>query len=273
MFKAFFDEAGDNEIGDFLMGGWLARFDEWERFTEAWDKELKFSPSIKYFNHNEAMGRKDEFEGWTESERDAKMMSLAGVIARYDLIGLIGHVKIPELAALFQNSIIPKRRLRSIVTYTEPYHHACQCVVAVTLGYQVVKVGNVTDRVDFIFDEGVPFLDDIVANYPRLKNVLPPEAVKIAGTIVAENDKNVVALQAADFLAGQKLLELRLKTEPPPLLLWDDKVEKMFSCVRKELQSIPATISKLNVIWASKQIDKVHERKRRKEEYERKKKR
>jgi hypothetical protein len=40
MLKAFFDEAGDNDIGDFLMGGWLARFDEWEKFTEAWDKEL-----------------------------------------------------------------------------------------------------------------------------------------------------------------------------------------------------------------------------------------
>jgi hypothetical protein len=122
MMKAFFDEASDN-TDDFLMGGWLASFDEWETFSEAWARELKFSPSIGYFNHNEALGLKDEFKGWSESDRDAKMMALAGVIARHNLIGLVGGIKIPQLASLFKNSVAPKRQLRSIIKFTEPYHH------------------------------------------------------------------------------------------------------------------------------------------------------
>lgn len=40
MFKAFFDEASDN-TQDFLMAGWLARFDEWEKFSNAWDWNLR----------------------------------------------------------------------------------------------------------------------------------------------------------------------------------------------------------------------------------------
>jgi len=270
MFKAFFDEASDN-TDDFLMGGWLARFDEWEKFSEAWDKELKFAPSINYFNHNEATGNKDEFEGWSDSDRDGKMEALANVLARYDLVGLVGRIEIPELSALFENSILPKRKLRSIVKFTEPYHHACQCVVAGTLGYQILKARNLIDRVDFIFDDGVPFLDDIIGNYPRLKNVLPPEDVKIAGTIVPENDKQVVALQAADLLVGQKLLELRLKTKPKPLMFIENKIEPTFSCQGPALSTIPISISKLNVAWATKQLGDIQDRKRRKSEYERKK--
>ncbi|MGB6961760.1 MAG: hypothetical protein WBF01_15260 [Candidatus Acidiferrum sp.] len=271
MLRAFFDEASDN-TNDFLMAGWLADFEEWEKFSDAWGTELKFSPSINYFNHNEAQGRKDEFEGWSESARDDKMMALAGVIARHNLTGMVGEIKIPQLTSLFAHSIVPKRTLRSIVKFTEPYHHACQCVVAVTLGHQVERAKNLTDRVDFIFDEGVPFLDDIVANYPRLKEVLPPKAVAIAGTIIRGNDKHITALQAADFLAGQELLQLRIGTKPKPLSVMDNGRINKFSCHGEALKTIPQSVSKLNVIWATKQLDKIQERKKKKDAWENKEK-
>jgi hypothetical protein len=270
MMKAFFDEASDN-TDDFLMGGWLASFDEWEAFSEAWDRELKFSPRIGYFNHNEALGLKDEFKGWSESDRDSKMMALARVIARYNLIGLVGNINIPRLNSLFSHSVASRRQLRTIVKFTEPYHHACQCVVAVTLGYQVVKAKNLTDQVDFVFDEGVKYLADIIGNYPRLKSVLPADAQTIAGTIIPGNDRKIVALQAADFLAGQELLESRIKTKPRPLALIDDGRINRFSCHGQALRTIPNSISKINVIWATKQLEKIQERKRRKIEYENKK--
>jgi hypothetical protein len=271
MMRAFFDEASDN-TDDFLMGGWLASFEEWEKFSEVWATELKFPPSISYFNHNEALGRKGEFKGWSESARDDKMLALAGVIARHNLIGLVGGIKIPQLASLFGSSVIPRRKLRSIIKFTEPYHHVCQCVVAVTLGYQVLEAKNLTDHVDFIFDEGVSYLADIIGNYPRLKAILPSEAKAIAGTIVSGNDKQIVALQAADFLVGQKLLQLRIEKKPKPLVVFDDGRIKEFPCYAKPLETIPQSISKLNVVWSTKQLEKVQERKRRKVEYESKKK-
>jgi hypothetical protein len=272
MLKAFFDETSDN-TQDFVMAGWLARFDEWESFSTAWAKELQFSPSVEYFNHNDAMGKKCQFKGWSDEDRDSKMMALAGVIARYNLIGLVGKINISQLDALFSHSVAPRRQLRTVIKFTEPYHHACQCVVAVTLGYQVVKAKNLTDQVDFVFDEGVRYLEDIVGHYPRLKAVLPAEAKKIAGTIVPGNDKQIVALQAADFLAGQELLESRLKTKPKPLALIDDGRINRFSCHGEALKTIPGSISKLNIMWSTKQLEKVQEKKKRKAEYEGKKKR
>lgn len=253
--RAFFDEADNGE--DFLMGGWIAPFQEWEKFSDAWARELTFSPGIQYFNHNEAMGLKDEFRGWTEAKRDEKMMALAGVIARYNLTGLVGGIKISQVESLFQNSALPKKTLRSVVKFTEPYHIVCQCVVAMTLGYQVVIAKNFTDQVDFIFDEGVPYLDDIIGNYPKLKRVLPAKAQAIAGTIISGNDKKIVALQASDFLSGQKLLQLRVKTQPEPLAVFDDGRIKEFPCYSQPLETIPHSVSKLNVAWATKRLTKI----------------
>jgi hypothetical protein len=271
MLRAFFDEASDN-TNDFLMGGWLASFEEWEKFSDAWDTELKFPPSINYFNHNEALGLKDEFEGWNEAARDEKMMALAGVIARHDLTGLIGEIKIPQLHALFAHSIVPKRTLRSIVKFTEPYHFACQCAVSVTLGHQVERVKNLTDRVDFIFDEGVPFLADIIGNYPRLKEILPPKAVAIAGTIISGNDRHITALQAADFLAGQELLKLRIGMIPRPLSIMGLERINKFSCHGEAAEKIiPRAVSKLNVIWATKRLVKIQDGKKRKDAWKNKK--
>jgi hypothetical protein len=142
----------------------------------------------------------------------------------------------------------------------------------VTLGYQVLKAKNLADQVDFIFDEGVRYLADIIGNYPRLKAVLPAEAKKIAGTIVAGNDKQNVALQAADFLAGQELLELRIKTKPKPLALIDDGRINRFSCHGEALKTIPSSITKLNIIWATKRLEEIQRRKKRKIEYENQKK-
>jgi hypothetical protein len=269
MLKAFFDETSD-KTQDFLVAGWLARFDEWENFSTAWDAELKFAPRIEYFNHNEAMGNKDQFKGWSDSDRDSKMMALAGVLARYNLTGLVGKIDIPKINALFSGSIAPKKQLRKVVVFTEPYHYACQCVIAVTLGHQIETAKNLTDPVDFIFDEGVRFLTDIVANYPRLKACLPPQAAKIAGTIVPGNDKQIAALQAADFLAGQELLEARIKTRPKPLSIMDNGRVRRFSCHGEAQKTIPITISKLNVVWATKRLEKIQEDKKRKIEYEKK---
>jgi len=271
MLKAFFDEASD-DTNDFLMAGWLARFDEWESFSTAWEKELKFNPAIEYFNHNEAMGNKCQFKGWSDVDRDSKMMALAGVIARYNLVGLVGRIDIPQLDSLFSRSIAPRRQLRSVIKFTEPYHHACQCVVAVTLGYQILKAKNLADQVDFIFDEGVRYLADIIGNYPRLKAILPAEARKIAGTIIPGNDRQIVALQAADLLAGQELLKLRIKTEPKPLAVIDGGRINRFSCHGKGLERIPSSISKLNVIWAAKRLLKVQDDKGRRKEHENKEK-
>lgn len=269
MLKVFFDETTDN-VDDFFLAGWLAASEEWEHFSAAWDKELKAPPSIAYFNHNDALGKKCEFEGWSDGVRDAKMRSLAGVISRYNLTGLVGHINIPKLNSLFAHSAMSRRQLRAIIRFTEPYHHAGQCVVSMTLGYQIVMAKNPATTVDFIFDQGVRYLDDIIENYPRLLSCLPEQARKIAGTIMPGDDRKISPLQASDFLAGQELLKLRTKTVPPPLQTMDNGRVHRFSCDSLAGESIRSSVSKLNVLWATKQLITIQDKKKRKSEWEEK---
>jgi len=241
----------------FLMGAWKARADEWEQFSDAWDRELRSGKSIAYFKNHEAMGLDKEFRGWKEEDRDAKVLAMANVISKYELTGFVGGVHLPNFNSIFEGSIVPRKTLRSIVTFTEPYHWACNCVISGILGYQLEIEKNSTEQMDFVFDDGVTALDDCIANYPKLLGVLPPKVKAIAGTIIPGNDKTIVALQAADLLAGQMLQEIRENgVRHPPIELMRKKRHIMtFNC----LQSRPdiKNLSLINVAWATKKLDKI----------------
>jgi hypothetical protein len=255
-FTAFFDEASDdNRV--FLMAGWLGSSAEWKKFSDAWDSELGRPPSIKYFKHNEAIGLKDQFADWLEKDRDEKLLSLARIVVAHEITGFIGGVALPRFRSFFSHSVMSRRTLRSIVTFTEPYHFCCNGVIAQTLGHQVEVERNVTDSVGFIFDEGVPFLKDCISNYPALKKVLPQKATAIAGTIAPGNDRKISALQAADMLAGQALLNIRTKTKPAALDLMRARKIFMFNCLPPDPRSIPKAVNLLNVAWSTKQLNKI----------------
>jgi hypothetical protein len=259
MLRAFFDESTD-DAKVFLMAGWLGSVEVWERFSAAWASELSGNPSISYFKHNEAISLKGKFGSWSEKERDTKLLSLAQVIARYELTGFIGGVSLHRFKSFFSGSIIPRKVLRSIVTFTEPYHFCCNCVIAQTLGHQIETVKNPVDTVDFIFDDGVPFLDDCITNYAELKKVLPEKAQMIAGTVKQGNDRDIVALQAADMLAGQALLNLRIGKKPAPLDAMRTRTIFLFHCLPNDPESIPRSISIANVVWSTKLLDRAKQK-------------
>jgi len=121
---------------------------------------------------------------------------------------------------------------------------------------------NVTDPVGFIFDEGVPFLKDCISNYPALKKVLPKKTEAIAGTIAPANDRKMAPLQAADMLAGQALLNIRTKTKPAALDVMRARKIFMFNCLPPDPRSIPRAVNLLNVVWSTKQLNKIVRNKR-----------
>jgi hypothetical protein len=255
MFRAYFDETSD-DVNSFLMAGWLADVAEWGKFAQAWTIELEAAPSIQYFKHNEAFGLKGEFAGWPEAKRDEKILSLAEVIARHDVTGIIGAISLPEFNTLFSESILPKTALRGIITFTEPYHFASNTIIAGTLGIQVMDAKNLTDQVDFVFDEGVKFLADSAEFFPQTLSKLPPESHALLGTVSTANDKAVPELQAADLLAGQALKGLRDGEKSAVHTPLGRKRIKVFNCLPVYPESIPSTVRMLNLAWATMRLDK-----------------
>jgi hypothetical protein len=133
------------------------------------------------------------------------------------------------------------------------------------LGHQVEVAKNLRDKVDFVFDRGVSYLDDCIANYPKLIAVLPQAAQKIAGTVVPEDDKDVVALQAADLLVGQMAAEIKHNGKRPAALemLRKAKDIRIFNCLPEKPNL--KNLSLINVAWSTMQLDKIKKGKGRNE--------
>jgi Protein of unknown function (DUF3800) len=269
--KVFVDESYDQQK-IFLMCAWMARAEEWELFSDAWDRELRADKPIEYFKNHEAAILDEQFRGWKEAERDAKVLALAKIIAKYELTGFIGGIHLPNFNSIFAGSIVPKKVLRSIVTFTEPYHWGCQCIISGVLGYQDLVAKNHSEQVDFVFDNGVKALDDCIANYPKLLAVLPPTAQAIAGTVIPGDDKKIAALQAADLLAGQMLQEIReggVRHAPVEVMRKSREIN-YFKCLDRKPDL--KNLSLINVVWATKHLEKIKKRSGEKSENKRKRK-
>jgi len=135
------------------------------------------------------------------------MSLLTDVICRHEMYGAIAGLDIQTHDAAFY-STVPRKQLRSVIKPISPYHSCLLSASALVLQVQVDS-GNTQNRVDLVFDETSGLLGECVEVYKRLKEHFPEDKRKIAGTITEANDKDVVALQAADFLAGQRVVSDR----------------------------------------------------------------
>ncbi|MGB8907603.1 MAG: hypothetical protein WCC84_02515 [Candidatus Cybelea sp.] len=68
------------------MAGYVASVESWADFSDRWAEALAEPPAISYLHTTDAMALKKDFKGWTEEERDAKLVRLIDVINDTDII-------------------------------------------------------------------------------------------------------------------------------------------------------------------------------------------
>lgn len=206
MFRGFFDECNRNpEDIRFIMAGWTATVEEWERFSDAWEKCRLSEPSIEYFKTYEANGLSGEFYKFSSTDRDAKVLALSHVIAAHGLRGYI---------ALVEHSLLANRpeKLRKFMgsrTYDWAFIAIVQSVLADFLDRRQ------TEKIDFIFDK-CGELRACIESYEQQKaEEFSPSIRDIAGEVIPGDDKELAGLQAADLLAGEHSSYLRTNTKSP----------------------------------------------------------
>lgn len=208
--KAYFDESFDDQV--FLMCGWVGAPDEWDRFAICWDDILKSTPRIEYFKHYEATSFERQFEGWSETDRDAKLAALAEVVNKHDLYPVVGYC-VSQLK--FQKDLLSRRKAPLKVVHKtagtiHPYRWCFSGVIARTLHEEIDC--NRTGPVDFVFDGNGLFDECLKEFIEHHKPRLPDEMRSLVGTVTMEPDeRTVLPLQASDMLAGQVLYKQRGK--------------------------------------------------------------
>ncbi len=257
MFRSFVDETGnDPSEPAFCFTGWVARLDEWERFSDAWERQLRRKPAIDYFKHHEAKSRTKQFEGWSVAECDRKILSLARIITKFDIkYGVSTGIRNDVVRNLMKSAIPDIRTVRTILHVSRAYDWAFHSIVSMVLQLQV-EFGE-TETVDFVFHEGDAAFDDCQRTYDVIKKMLPPAVSKIAGSVCTGNDKALMPLQAADLLAGASTANLRGQMTGNAYRVLHRKKQIFFSPITKRQTPFPSVdeiISVLNVVWSMKMM-------------------
>jgi hypothetical protein len=209
MLQAFIDDSA-SESGDkrLFLAGYVNTAERWALFSDAWDRELRSHPAINHFHMVEAWNLSGEFRGWSEEERNKKLLKLAALVGAYRPWSIECSVSRDE----YWNIIRP------VAPYGlgNPYL-ACFQGVIFSLARLHHSMGA-SVPVDFIFDEQGALGADAVLFWEHMKTIpLPDGAVVLGSTPIFRDDKKILPLQAADFLAWHVRREREKRPNDPAL--------------------------------------------------------
>ena len=186
------DSASDSGDQRLYFAGYINSAHNWRLFTDAWDDELKSTPSISYLKMVEASNRRGEFRGWKEEDINNKLKGFARVIRHFQPISF----EFSASRKAFSDLLAP----HSPRNLSDPYF-ACNFGIVSMLSRYYANAGSKIP-IEFIFDQqdGVDasvdlFFEEMAQNLPKRARHL------IHNKPLFRNDKAVKPLQAADMLA------------------------------------------------------------------------
>ncbi|MFC3077811.1 DUF3800 domain-containing protein [Phenylobacterium terrae] len=191
MLIAFIDDSiGRQSDQRLFLAGYLTRDDIWAAFTLEWQAQLARAPAIEQFHMVEAQGLRGPFQGWSVEARDAKVMSLARLIARYPLFSFQFSVSMTEHKQYFGDSVP--------YGLSKPYN-VCAQALASGLARCLYQQGF-REPIEFVFDtqEGADI--DLTVLWPWIRRSSPGPWRELLGTPRFADDRHALPLQAADML-------------------------------------------------------------------------
>lgn len=196
MLKAYFDDSGSHDQADFyVVAGYVASVEQWIRFESEWRSVLAASPSLEYFKGWEAHRRAKQFDGLTSAESANKVRQLADVIVRNVAYEVSVAVPRPEYERFVSSLITTRQERKYRVPYVFCYEH-----IVIMLGAVLpllMAVGKDT-KLDVVLDQqnGVAGITTDLHGMFRQSSVF-----RAFGTLSFADDKDVLPLQASDFIA------------------------------------------------------------------------
>jgi hypothetical protein len=212
-FQAWFDDSGTKGTGRVMViSGIFGTADLCAAVADDWNRALE-SPRyrhIRYFKMDDACGFDEEFIGLDADMRDAKVLEMAKVIDRPDLL------EIPMMVDLqaFERAGTNWKHIKGHHSMKQPYVQLC--IAAITTAITEAVARGCTEPVEIVFDEQNIFKAEILNSYIEFREderKNSPERFACMPSIPGfRDDRDFVLLQAADLLAG----EARLTSENSP---------------------------------------------------------
>jgi hypothetical protein len=220
MLQAYVDDSNMGQGTVSVLGGWVARAEQWAKFSDDWQSILDMKPAVPYFKWSHARGLGGEFKGISEPMRDEKIRLLAATIAEHKLLGVASAM--PN--ALYQEAF--RLNIDPVIRY--PYFISFYGLVVQLAEYLASQ--GIKEKIDFIFDIQPGQMQPVLAAWERLTEQAPENVRAILGDPPSfKSDIGLPPLQAADMSAGwlRECAEDKMNgapDQPPP---WGDKANQV----------------------------------------------
>jgi hypothetical protein len=194
MLRAYIDDSHMGQPPLYTLGGWVAPASTWEPFSNAWRDILWMKPRIEYFKFDEALSLDGQFHGITEASRNEKLRLMINLIEETNLLGLVSMIPHHIFDRLFGRN--PSRYVRN------PYILSFFGIIARLARH--MSLSGEADKVEFVFDYQPHSIKQVLEGWQEFKDCAPAKFRKFITEHPPQflDDKNVVALQAADLHAG-----------------------------------------------------------------------
>lgn len=200
MLQAYIDDSGwDGKSPVFVLAGYVSTPDRWQTFSDELQavlaqQEPRSLPVFKMKNAIQLKNRKSPFYGWSEKERDERLIEFTKVIKRNVMHGIVSVIPIEPYKRIMKGKFNPEALDR-------PYFLSFFGVMTALI--HLTKHLKLADRIDFIFDTQENESKIILRQeYERFLSAAPPELRGLAGDFPKfEKDENALPLQAADMVA------------------------------------------------------------------------
>jgi uncharacterized protein DUF3800 len=218
-FQALFDDSGAKGQGRWMtMAGVFADTDLLASIADEWDRHLRASDPgrIAYFKMDEACQLRGAFADWNAPNRDLKVLQMAKLIDRPDLLEISARVDLTAYKRVSQRWDFVQPQPGNKVKFhamDQPYIMLFHYVL-VTATTEAVNRGA-TSPIEIVYDEQSLLRRTLVAGYDELRDLereFPERQAVMPVQPWFRDDSDFVMLQAADLLAG----ELRLASEDYP---------------------------------------------------------
>lgn len=224
MFAGYFDESGlDAHSKTFWVAGYVQHFRDWPSFSFDWNRALR-SRGVAAFHMMDLVGRRANFDGWSDAQAVDLMDELVSIINSSDVLGFgAGLVKDDYERVIARGTFLEEVGLKP-EWWRKPYLLAFQqCIVeAVLKATDLPK----SEKITFIFDRQAEFAARSKAVFAEMSDEgLWPSGDRLGGVHFESKDDRT-PLQAADLLA----YELRKFT--------DDKRSGSGRAMRRSLERL-----------------------------------
>jgi Protein of unknown function (DUF3800) len=219
MLKAFIDDSRMNQAPMYILGGWCAPAKVWAPFSDGWRDILNFRRRLEYFKFEEAMGLTGQFHGMSEEDRDERLKLLVDLVVEHKLVGFAAGIPHHHFYPVFGTHHDPEVR--------NPYHLAFYLLISRMVDHYVPL--GVKEKIDFLFDyqPGSNSMEMVRRGWGTFLSRAPAAARALLHNHPPNffDDRQVVALQAADMLAGwvRTYNEEVMYNRPPPRPVWGDR--------------------------------------------------